>query len=585
MATNTFIERIKIMLQGARKAAADGKKVESSLKKIQKAALAAGGSFFAAQGLINGFKHIVNLSLETEKVAQGFQALGANFNIARLDLNKLRQAVNGTVSDLDLMTEANNALTLGVADNVDQLAELFDSAQRVGKVLGLDTTQAVNSLVTGMGRQSKLMLDNLGIIVNVEDAYERFAEDMNIVGRELDDNEKKLAFNNETMRQLKETVALLGDESLTTSEHLTALATSTEGFAATQWTYIQNIVGRTLQNIGIAAEEGEIGMTSYTEAFNALVNVQDLEQFSRELQAGLSMMPEVLERAKVDLEEISEMMQRAAYPESSDDFANQLRVYDKIFTGLIGQLKEFGGINLDEATFLGVFANEYERIIALEDKRAPVLDKINEKKREAALPVYTVALQKEIDIYIPYLNAQERDAANKENLNRLNKEEADLIKQKEKALQRQIDMSIAAGVTETNTAKAVQVASAAYISDYIKKIIANYIFEAFNETGFFGGLGAVATGAAFGSLVGKTINSVAAAEGFNGIVTEPTMFLAGEAGAEYVDIDPLTNEGSNRGQGINITFTGNVMSQDFIESEAIPMIKKAIRKGGDIGIG
>ena len=50
-------------------------------------------------------------------------------------------------------------------------------------------------------------------------------------------------------------------------------------------------------------------------------------------------------------------------------------------------------------------------------------------------------------------------------------------------------------------------------------------------------------------------------------------------------IDPLTNEGAGRGNGMSITFTGNVMSQDFIESEAIPMIKKAIRKGGDIGIG
>ena len=353
MATNTFTERIKIQMQGAKKAAADGKKVESSLKKIQKSALAAGGSFFAAQGLINGFKHIVNLSLETEKVAQGFQALGANFDIARLDLNKLRQAVNGTVSDLDLMTEANNALTLGVADNVDQLAELFDSAQRVGKVLGLDTTQAVNSLVTGMGRQSKLMLDNLGIIVNVEKAYERYAEDMKIVGRELDDNEKKLAFNNETMRQLKETVKLLGDESLSTSEYLSSLATSTEGFVATQWTFIQNIVGRTLQNIGIAAKEGEIGMTSYTEAFNALVNVQDLEQFSRELTAGLSMMPENLKKAKIDLEQLTTLFKELADPEfeAGGSFENQLKIYDR-WIGRFIQPKFYKMILLIEETNL-----------------------------------------------------------------------------------------------------------------------------------------------------------------------------------------------------------------------------------------
>ena len=80
------------------------------------------------------------------------------------------------------------------------------------------------------------------------------------------------------------------------------------------------------------------------------------------------------------------------------------------------------------------------------------------------------------------------------------------------------------------------------------------------------------------------IRSRVAAKGMDEVVTEPTLILAGEAGAEYVDIEPLTNEGEGRKGGINITFTGNVMSDSFIENEAIPKIKEAIRKGGDIGI-
>ena len=67
MATNTFTERIKIQMQGAKKAASDGKKVESSLKKITNAALAAGGTFFAAQGIINGMKHIYLMSYCIER--------------------------------------------------------------------------------------------------------------------------------------------------------------------------------------------------------------------------------------------------------------------------------------------------------------------------------------------------------------------------------------------------------------------------------------------------------------------------------------------------------------------------------------
>ena len=82
----------------------------------------------------------------------------------------------------------------------------------------------------------------------------------------------------------------------------------------------------------------------------------------------------------------------------------------------------------------------------------------------------------------------------------------------------------------------------------------------------------------------KEMGLVKAAEGFDGVVTEPTLFLAGEAGAEYVDIEPTNNEGANRGSG-TVIFQGNVLSRDFIEDEAVPMIREALRKGGDIGIG
>ena len=43
----------------------------------------------------------------------------------------------------------------------------------------------------------------------------------------------------------------------------------------------------------------------------------------------------------------------------------------------------------------------------------------------------------------------------------------------------------------------------------------------------------------------------------------------------------------NRGDSssVSISFSGNVLSSDFIEREAIPKIKQAIRRGADIGIG
>ena len=43
------------------------------------------------------------------------------------------------------------------------------------------------------------------------------------------------------------------------------------------------------------------------------------------------------------------------------------------------------------------------------------------------------------------------------------------------------------------------------------------------------------------------------------------------------------NEGGSTGN-VNVNFSGNVLSQDYIENEAIPQIKEAIRRGADIGV-
>ena len=79
----------------------------------------------------------------------------------------------------------------------------------------------------------------------------------------------------------------------------------------------------------------------------------------------------------------------------------------------------------------------------------------------------------------------------------------------------------------------------------------------------------------------------AAATGMNEVVSEPTMILAGENGAESVQITPL--EGPNidgpQGSGITVNVSGNVLTQDFVTGELAENIKEAVRRGTDFGIG
>ncbi len=100
------------------------------------------------------------------------------------------------------MQKANQAVLLGLPiEGFDQLAA---NAIKLGRAMGIDALKSVDSLTLGVGRQSKLILDNLGIIVNAEDAQKKYAAANKITGRELTDTEKKIAFQTEAYKRINE---------------------------------------------------------------------------------------------------------------------------------------------------------------------------------------------------------------------------------------------------------------------------------------------------------------------------------------------------------------------------------------------
>ncbi len=78
-------------------------------------------------------------------------------------LNKLRVASNGTISDVELVKTASKAMSLGVTKDADEMSNLLLVARNKARLFGMDTSQAFEDIVTGIGRGSPMILDNLGI--------------------------------------------------------------------------------------------------------------------------------------------------------------------------------------------------------------------------------------------------------------------------------------------------------------------------------------------------------------------------------------------------------------------------------------
>ena len=118
--------------------------------------LVAGAAANFASEIQNCIQQGIELAKQGEGVRIAFGRLG------RGDLlDGLREATHGTVSDLELMKQAIKFENFKLP--LDDLANYLAFAQQKAKDTGESIDYLVNSIVTGLGRQSKQILDNLGI--------------------------------------------------------------------------------------------------------------------------------------------------------------------------------------------------------------------------------------------------------------------------------------------------------------------------------------------------------------------------------------------------------------------------------------
>ena len=103
---------------------------------------------------------LINGGLEMAEQADGVTRAFNNLNQEGL-LDNLRKATKGTVNDVQLMTAAVQANDFRIP--LEDLGKYLEFAQLKAQQTGQSVDYMTNSIVTGLGRKSPLILDNLGI--------------------------------------------------------------------------------------------------------------------------------------------------------------------------------------------------------------------------------------------------------------------------------------------------------------------------------------------------------------------------------------------------------------------------------------
>lgn len=161
------------------------------------------------QGATAAFGEISMLGGKVVTLQNSFNAMTAEVGATTLTLESLRDATGGTVADVDLLTAANQALALGLP--TEKMSKLMGAAIKLGHAMGIDAGYAVDSVTKGIGRQSKMILDNLGVVFESEEAYRWYAETIGVASNQLDENQRKLAWQEYAMEQVISKSEVLGD--------------------------------------------------------------------------------------------------------------------------------------------------------------------------------------------------------------------------------------------------------------------------------------------------------------------------------------------------------------------------------------
>ena len=617
MAVNREI--IEVQVKGTGKAAKKLKTVNQRLTGMAKRAGLAAAAYFGTQGLIRGFQELVTQGGKLQQVTKAFDNMGKRLNFTSGALGKFRKAVNFTVDDITLMEKANNAMALGIIQSEDEFADLLDTAQRLGAGLGQDVGPALDSLVTGLGRQSKLMLDNLGIMVDTNGAYETYAISVGKSTSELDDNEKKIAFNNAAMAEAKRIAGEMGDETETAAMKLAATRVEFQNMSADLGNALTPALTSITEKLMLAGKAAAdfIREQSEDETQTAIRNLKELGGDTRNLELSyvrlqkskvmqdlnmgimqLGTNTDKITKANDDILTLNQEIAKQATLEAEINerilaaTGGKRDLQDQINMSIAGQTKETQHLN-DQETQLVVnslvrLRNEKERSeeqrASLEDRKTKLENEIINRQELERLKINEIALEEQ-------LNTTKKDGEPSSDDKDPTQKELDRAK-KLAAFQEKVDAARVKNKGKINKAILEQfnIEREEDIKDALRSAY-KIAQEAYSWGASRGGpvLGALsgATGLAAGLAYAKQVSGFAT--GADYITSGPELIMVGDnpSGEERVQVTPLNgdpNEFGPQGGGINLTFNNPIMTDDFVEDVLVSKIAEAIRLGGNLGV-
>lgn len=191
-----------------------------------------------ATGVVSLVGSSIKLAEEAKTVSSAFRSLSGGALIATANMQAMREATKGLISETEQMRIANQLLGMNIVQTADQLGEVVGVSRRLGKEFrGLGAKDAAEEFAIMIANMSVARLDSFGL------SSGRVRKRINEMMRETQGMTREAAFFQATMEEGQKTIERLGPELSTTTEQTSRLSA--------EWANLRAVMGEAAEGTGI----------------------------------------------------------------------------------------------------------------------------------------------------------------------------------------------------------------------------------------------------------------------------------------------------------------------------------------------
>jgi hypothetical protein len=363
-------------------------------------------------------------ALEGAQILQqrtAFENLSATYGTTADSLvGSLKRVSEGALSTKDIINSASKAMLLGIP--AKELENLLKIAVAASKATGDTVTKSFDDIVTGTARQSKLILDNLGIIVDIEKANEQYATSVGKLAKDLTDAEKKQAFFNAVMAAGQTIIENTGNATGGTALRVQQLQAKLGDLAEGIKVGLLGVLGLVVGGFEAVAAGANAAFFMLIETFAELSGLVGADELAATLHASAA----AAKKAAFEMKAASDKDLANGWNVLSGNIENTALAAKKNATA-IGEVTAAAALSAEETQKLGEetanfgselfkvaveekkVADEEKKLTAEREKAAAAIDKQRQEAAKLALEFEKIASNeriKKIEMVIDFKTAQ-----------------------------------------------------------------------------------------------------------------------------------------------------------------------------------